>query len=168
MFHTPMEGLATMPPIPETEEMQVRRQVEIAGIQGVDAPELEQAEAALHLALYTADNWGRVVSLLEGELGLAKADLARAAGVTPMTISRWLEATEDADVRSPERLSDLRYVVLTLLMQGVMSTRFLRFWLAARDVVLKTDPLSAIAEGRFEEVIEAGRTVGTLRRRDPA
>jgi hypothetical protein len=124
----------------------------------------ETPEQVLHRQLYTADNWSAVVRLLHDELGLGRPEIARAAGVSSVTVARWLENEGDSDVRSPERLDDLRFVVLALLQHGAMTKRLLRFWLAAKDVELRTDALTAIAEGRLEEVIEAGKAVSQLRR----
>jgi hypothetical protein len=157
----------TMAPVDDLERTHARRVPEPASVFS-DAPSASvlEPETALRDALYVTDSWHGVVRLLHDELGLSRAELARGAGVAPITVARWLEQGEDAEIRSPDRLSDLRYVVLTLLSHGAMSKKLLKFWLTAKDVVLGTDALTAIAHGRFEEVIEAGKALSSLRRQD--
>jgi hypothetical protein len=122
----------------------------------------ESPEYELLVELYYSDSWSQTVWLLHHHLGLSKTELARGAGVQPITISRWLEGTSE-DVRASEALGDLRYVVMALLRHGAMSLRLMRFWLSARDVILGTDPLTAVSQGRFEDVVEAGLALSSLR-----
>lgn len=117
----------------------------------------------LYETLYFADSWFAVARVLHHDLGLTKSELARATGVTTVTVTRWLDA-HDQDVRTPDGLNDLRFVVLAMLKEGGMTPKLLRFWLCAKDVELGTDALTAIRDGRFEEVIEAGRALTSLRR----
>lgn len=126
------------------------------------APEAA-AENQLYETLYFADSWFDVVRALHDQLGLTKAEVARAAGVTTMTVGRWLER-QGQDIRAPRGLDDLRFMVLAMLRDGAMTPRLLRFWLAARDLELGTDALTAIGHGRFEEVLEAGRAFTSMRR----
>lgn len=132
--------------------------------QVTEVEDKKTAEEQLHAALYAAEGWPEVVRLLHDDLGLTKAQIGRAAEASSVTVGRWLEASGDAEVRSPQGLDDLRFVVLTLLADGRMRKSLLKFWLTSRDFVLQTDALSAIAQGRFEEVIAAGRAVPDMRR----
>lgn len=127
------------------------------------APEPTE-EDRLYEALHEVDSWAVVVRLLHQELGLTKSELARGAGVVPETISRWLEEDREAEIRATRGLDELRYAVLALLRHGGMRKRLLRFWLTARNIDLGTDPLSAIADGRLEEVVTVGREFARGRR----
>jgi hypothetical protein len=107
--------------------------------------------------LQVTDNWISVVRLLHDQLGLSQAEIARGAGVSQMTVSRWLDSPEDADVRAWGRLDDLRYVTMFLVGYCSMRLRLARFWLSAKNLDLGTDPLSAIASGCYEQVVETAR-----------
>src|ERR1700744_4177708 len=113
------------------------------------APVEGPATEELYQQLYTTDNWIAVVGLLRSGLGLSSAEIARGANVSNATVARWLESDEGAFVKASGRLDDLRYVVLWLIRCG-MSTKLMRFWLAAKNIELAADPLSAIGAGRFE------------------
>jgi hypothetical protein len=144
-----------------------------------DAQQQEQHDPAveggsleeLHGALYWTDSWISVVNLLRSEIGLSSADIGRGADVSLATVARWLDSPDDAPVKASGRLDDLRYVVLSLIQYG-MTPRLIRFWLAAKNPQLRCDPLSAIAAGRFEEVVDvaeafaAGRSTGSRPRFD--
>lgn len=121
-------------------------------------------EERFYGALYAAASWVAVVRMLHYDLGLSKSELARGASVDPVTVSRWLESSDDTEIRAKRGLNELRYVILTLLGHGGMSLRLLRFWLTSLDVVLGTDALTAISQGRFEDVVEAGKDVSRLRK----
>jgi transcriptional regulator with XRE-family HTH domain len=108
----------------------------------------------LYQALYGTDNWIAVVKLLRNQVGLTQAEIARGADVSQATVARWLDSEEDAPVRATGRLDDLRYVVLWLIRGCGMPPRLIRFWLGSKNIHLGVDPLSAIAQGRFEQVIE--------------
>jgi transcriptional regulator with XRE-family HTH domain len=114
--------------------------------------------------LEAADNWVTVVRLLNTSLGLSQADIARGARVSQVTVARWLDGNEQQEVRARARVDDLRYVVLWLLKTCRMRLRLAGFWLKAKNIDLRTDPLSAIAEGRYEEVVEAARAFAAGRR----
>jgi hypothetical protein len=108
----------------------------------------------LYDSLYYTDNWIAVVNIFHGRIGLTQGEIARGAGVSQATVARWLESSPDAPVRAYGCLDDLRYVVLWLL-RCRMGERLIAFWLAARNVDLRgADPLLAISEGRFEQVME--------------
>src|SRR5690348_11568645 len=51
----------------------------------VDVPWTQTPEQRLHAALWTAESWPEVVCLLHHDLGLSKAEIARGAGVAPIT-----------------------------------------------------------------------------------
>jgi transcriptional regulator with XRE-family HTH domain len=106
----------------------------------------------LYNSLYYTDNWVSVVGILHRRIGLTQAEIALGAGVSQATVARWLESGPDLPVRAYGRLDDVRYVVLWLLRHG-MNERLISFWLSARNVHLGIDPLQAIAEGRFEQVL---------------
>jgi hypothetical protein len=120
----------------------------------------------LHGALYWADNWISLVNMLRSEVGLSSADISRGADVSLATVARWLDSADHAPVKASGRLDDLRYVVLSLIQYG-MTPQLISFWLAAKNPQLRSDPLSAIAAGRFEEVVDvaeafaAGRSGGS-------
>ena len=130
---------------------------------GEHVPVVEgEGQDELFASLYSTDNWIAVVGVLRSKLGLSSAEIGRGANVSQATVARWLESDEDAPVKASGRLDDLRYVVLWLIRCG-MSARLMRFWLAAKNIELGSDPLTAIAAGRFEEVIEAARAFGAGR-----
>ncbi|HXM86882.1 MAG TPA: helix-turn-helix transcriptional regulator [Solirubrobacteraceae bacterium] len=126
---------------------------------GTDAgqcgPEAGEAwpQEELYYTLYCTDNWVSVVGVLHGRIGLTQAQIALGAGVSQATVARWLESGPDLPVRASDRLDDLRCVTLWLLRRG-MSERLIAFWLSARNIYLGIDPLQAIAEGRFEQVLD--------------
>jgi len=119
------------------------------GVQGTETWPQEE----LYLSLYYTEDWVAVVKIFHAQIGLTQAEIARGAGVSQATVARWLESEPNAPVRAYGRLDDLRYVVLWLL-RCRMGERLIAFWLAARNVDLGgSDPLQAIADGRFEEVM---------------
>jgi hypothetical protein len=119
-------------------------------------PSQEFALEEPYASLYYTESWVSVVKLLHSRIGLSQAEIARGAGVSQATVTRWLDREEAAPVRAYNRLDDLRYVVLVLLNLG-MTPRLITFWLAAKEIHIGTDPLTAIAEGRFEEVIAVAK-----------
>jgi hypothetical protein len=125
---------------------------------GVPAtPQNPTREGELYDELYMADNWITVVRVLHDGLGLTQAEIARGAGVATMTVSRWLDSPEDLELRAHGHLDDIRCVVLWLLKGCDMRLRLIRFWLTAKNPDLATDPLTAVAAGRFEEVAATAR-----------
>jgi hypothetical protein len=120
-------------------------------------PDMRSAQA-LYADLARAESFQQLARLLHERLGLEQAAIARAAGLEPSTISRWLDQERAAeDVRKPGTMGDLRYVVLSLLQSKKLTIPMLRFWLKLDpDPVLGTEPLRAISEGRFLDVVEAG------------
>lgn len=127
-------------------------------------PKERTLEEALYESLLEVENWAQVVRVLHEQLGLTKAEIARAAGVAPHTVNRWLDSVDGGKIRTHQGLDDLRYVVLTLLSDGAMRAPLLRFWLISKNADLRTDPLTAIARGRFEETIASGRAFIRARR----
>lgn len=132
-------------------------QLDAPQIEGMDVPGKnvrvgESPQDELHQALYYTDSWIEVVRVLRDTVGLSQAEIARGADVSPATVARWLESPTEAVIRAYGRLDDLRYVVLWLARCG-FEPRLISFWLAAKNVDLATDPLSAIAQGRFLQVI---------------
>jgi len=127
-------------------------------------PPITTPESDLYDELYMADNWISVVRVLHNKLGLTQAEIARGAGVSAITVSRWLDSPEDLELRAHGRLDDIRCVVLWLLKGCDMRLRLIRFWLTAKNPDLAVDPLSAIAAGRFEEVAATARAFSTGRR----
>lgn len=101
----------------------------------------------------------RQVALVLRKLGLDISAIARGAAVQPSSVSRWLSNAE-VDVRRPGRLGELRAVVLALLKSRQMTLGMLPYWLTSGpDVLLGQEPLLAIADGRYEDVVEAGRSL---------
>jgi hypothetical protein len=118
---------------------------------------------ALYDALYPTESWVQVAKVLQRALGLTHAEIARGADVTTATVARWLESPDDAPVRAVGRLDDLRYVVLWMAYGCGMGPRLIRFWMTAKNPYLHEDPLSAIAKGRFEQVVDLARMFGEAR-----
>lgn len=124
---------------------------------------INQEARALYGALYPTESWVQVAKVLHRELGLTQAEIARGANVTPATVARWLESSDEAPVRAVGRLDDLRYAVLWMACGCGMGSRLIRFWLTAKNPYLGEDPLGAIAAGRFEHVVEVARSFGEAR-----
>jgi transcriptional regulator with XRE-family HTH domain len=117
-------------------------------------------------SLYYTDSWITVVKLLHSRIGLTQAEIARGADVSQATVARWLESEEASPVRAYDRLDDLRYVVLGLLRCG-LTPSLIAFWLAAKNIDLGADPLTAIARGGFEKVIRVANAFANGRPPDP-
>jgi transcriptional regulator with XRE-family HTH domain len=111
---------------------------------------------------YAEDPFDAVRALIDG-LGLPEKDIALAAGVTPTSVSRWVNG-DVSSMHARDVLNDLRYVVLALLNTRRMSKSRIAYWLSARNLFLGVTPLEAIARGDFEHVVEAGRAHAEGRR----
>jgi len=134
-----------------------------------DHPDFDTPEGQLYMRLWLATGWQAVAGALVTGLGMSRRELARGAGVTPPTVTKWLEATEADDVRAYEGLNRVRTVVLKLLDAGFQINE-LQFWLTTVDPVLNKnsdgedlDVLTAIADGRVGDAVQAGLALATAR-----
>lgn len=127
---------------------------------GNDASSSRDA-TGLRLSLECPESPSDVLRVLHGDFGLTRAELARAASTTTVTVGRWLDGETEA--RRSEGIDALRAVVVALLRQGRMSPKAIHYWLGARDVDLGEDALSAIGHGRVDDVLAAGLSLAQVR-----
>lgn len=89
------------------------------------------------------------------EIGLDARDIATAVGADERTVRRWL------DGHAPNHSHDvaigkLRVVVIYMLQRRVLRTELIPRWLRLPDSELGfVSPLTALSEGRLEDVIAA-------------
>lgn len=121
-------------------------------------------EDRLHRKLMAPVGWVHVARLLHDEVRLTQEEIARGAHVQPVTVARWLQRPDDAYIRATDGLDRLRALVMAMLVRPGMSIKLLRFWLGAIDAELGTDPLTALSERRFEQVVDSGVAVSDVRR----
>ncbi len=91
---------------------------------------------------------------------LTQDELARMIGVDERSIRRWATNGESVSVqaRHTEAIDDLRHLqsVLSPSLRGVQFAR----WLRARSRQLGDErPMDLIADGRYEEVLEAAKAL---------
>ena len=81
------------------------------------------------------------------------ADLARASGTNPRSVSRWRSQETTPRREAEERLLELRAVVD--LARTVMSDGAARFWMRSPNRDLNYEkPLDVVAEGEYQRVID--------------
>ena len=84
----------------------------------------------------------------------SQARVARALGVSPSRVSRWLRQGEDPDPENRRKLEGLEFVLARLLQVYVPELAV--DWLLARNPWLgERQAMDLIAEGRITEVLQA-------------
>jgi len=97
-----------------------------------------------------------VVRLFHDALALDDEDVARAAGVLPVTVRRWRSSADKSKIRRWEQVDDLRALTSFLLRSGLLEPDEVRQWLRGRNSDLKYDrPLDLIRAQEFERVLAA-------------
>jgi transcriptional regulator with XRE-family HTH domain len=91
---------------------------------------------------------------LKDDLG-SQARVARALGVSPSRVSRWLKA-EDPDPKNRQKIEGLEFVLAYLL--SFLHPETAVAWLHGHNGFLNNfRPIDMLAKGRIIEVIEAAR-----------
>ena len=91
---------------------------------------------------------------LRDDLG-SQARVARALGVSPSRVSRWLKA-EDPDPQNQQKIEGLEFVLAYLL--SFLHPETAVAWLHGHNGFLNNfRPIDMLARGRIIEVIEAAR-----------
>lgn len=91
---------------------------------------------------------------LKDDLG-SQARVARALGVSPSRVSRWLKA-EDPDPQNRQKIEGLEFVLAYLL--SFLHPETAVAWLHGHNGFLNNfRPIDMLARGRIIEVIEAAR-----------
>lgn len=91
--------------------------------------------------------------LLDGDV-VDAADVARALGTRPRSVSRWQSAQSMPRRDSEERLLELKAVVD--LLRGVLRDQPARLWLRSPNPDLGYEkPLDVIAKGQYQRVIDS-------------
>jgi transcriptional regulator with XRE-family HTH domain len=89
---------------------------------------------------------------ITGDLG-SQARVARALGVSPSRVSRWLK-TEEPDPENRRKVEGLEFVLARAL--SFMNPDTVVAWLNGREPFLNVHrPIERLAEGRVTEVIRA-------------
>lgn len=84
----------------------------------------------------------------------SQARVARALGVSPSRVSRWLRTDEEPDAENRRKLEGLEFVLARLLQLYYPDTAIT--WLHALNPFLHGwRPIDLIARGRITEVLEA-------------
>ena len=94
-----------------------------------------------------------VLRLLRKEIGLSESDIAKATGVSPRTVRRWLTGAS-LTPENAERLDDLRHVVAE--MGRSLPGPTIGMWMRQRNRELDhARPLDVLAAGQFTRVMAA-------------
>jgi hypothetical protein len=100
-----------------------------------------------------------------GNLGLHTADLSLlSSGKIRQTIAAWRDGERLPPAEIAEHIDDARYTALVLLDgHDDLAPSRLAGWMRSRSLGLDAErPLAALAEGRFQEVLDAGqREIGS-------
>ena len=100
-----------------------------------------------------------LVRLLHDALELNDEDVARAAGVLPVTVRRWRSRSDKSKIRRWEHVDDLRALTAVLASSGLLDPDEIRQWLRGRNSDLDYQrPLDLIRVQEFDRVLGAAET----------
>lgn len=113
----------------------------------------------LRVRLAEAADDREIVRLLHDSVHLDDGDVARAAGVLPVTVRRWRSRSPKSKIRRWEQVDDIRALTALLVRSGLLEPGDIRQWLRGRNSDLGYQrPLDLIRAQEFERVLVAAET----------